>query len=157
MRSDLPPAPIAFAGQSITSKLTPKAKHMATQNGLSAPTPPRLQRELKTIRAMVEIYCRDRHQPATEQPCAQCRELLAYAGKRLALCPYQHRKPTCGKCPIHCYKRDMRTRVREVMRHSGPKMIRHHPLLALRHLLDGLRRTPPSPFSSRLLGRDATD
>ena len=33
----------------------------------------------------------------------------------------------------------MREEVREVMRHSGPRMLRRHPLLAVAHLLDGRR------------------
>ena len=117
--------------------------------------PPRLQRELRTIQAMVEIYCHSRHHPPHGHLCQECRELLVYARKRLGHCPFQTRKPTCGKCPIHCYKKDMRAQVREVMRFSGPKMIRHHPLLALMHLLDGLRKVP-SPFSPRSKS-DSTD
>ena len=44
-------------------------------------------------------------------------------------------KPTCRKCPVHCYNPDMRTRVRKVMRWAGPRMLLYHPIAALRHLL----------------------
>lgn len=37
----------------------------------------------------------------------------------------------------------MRQRVRAVMRYSGPRMLLRHPLLALFHQLDALRRVPP--------------
>jgi hypothetical protein len=33
----------------------------------------------------------------------------------------------------------MRDRVKEVMRFSGPRMLLRHPILAIRHLLDGRR------------------
>jgi hypothetical protein len=41
----------------------------------------------------------------------------------------------------------MRENIRKVMRYAGPRMIYHHPIMALRHLLDG-RRTP-STLSAR--------
>ncbi|MFW2365981.1 MAG: nitrous oxide-stimulated promoter family protein, partial [Desulforhopalus sp.] len=53
---------------------------------------------------------------------------------------FQQDKPTCGNCTIHCYKQDMRDKVRKVMRYSGPKMIRFHPLLAFFHLLDSRKK-----------------
>lgn len=118
--------------------------------------PPRLQREWKTIQAMVALYCRGRHGQAPGDLCRECRELLSYAKKRLCHCPFQIHKPTCGNCPIHCYKKDMRTRVKEVMRYSGPKMILHHPCLAFLHLLDGLRKAP-SPLYPRPSKGDTTE
>lgn len=102
--------------------------------------PPRLASELATIEAMIGIYCRARHPGA--HPCPGCRALLAYAGKRLAGCPFQEDKPTCGNCTVHCYAPRFRKQVREVMRHAGPRMIWHHPLMAIRHLLDSRRKAP---------------
>jgi len=49
---------------------------------------------------------------------------------------YQERKPTCALCPIHCYKPAMREQIRDVMRYAGPRMLRHHPILSIRHLLE---------------------
>lgn len=106
------------------------------------PLQPRMERERKTIGLMIALYCRDHHQGG-QRPCAECRELLEYAEHRLAHCPFQERKTTCGNCRIHCYKPTKREKIREVMRYAGPRMIRHHPLLAIGHLLDGLRREPP--------------
>ncbi|MFW9778548.1 MAG: nitrous oxide-stimulated promoter family protein [Candidatus Heimdallarchaeota archaeon] len=99
----------------------------------------RLERERKTIGIMIDIYCRGKHQkdPAL---CLQCSELLQYAEVRLENCPYGMDKPTCAKCKIHCYKPEMRELVREVMRFSGPKMTLRHPILAARHLIDGLKK-----------------
>jgi predicted amidophosphoribosyltransferase len=94
------------------------------------------QRELKTIGAMIDLWCRARHE-ANGPLCPDCQALLAYAGKRLDKCPYGEEKPTCRRCPIHCYNPAMRERVREIMRYAGPRLFRHHPLLALQHLADG--------------------
>ena len=102
----------------------------------------RLQREARTVAAMIRRYCRDRHH-TTNELCPECAELLAYARRRLARCPFQDNKTTCGKCPVHCYAPGMRARIREVMRYAGPRMLLSHPLMALRHLLDG-QRTPRS-------------
>lgn len=106
---------------------------------------PRLQREYKTFAAMQHIYCSHQHgaeRYAQDGLCPQCRELSDYALVRLQKCPYQSKKPACAKCPIHCYRRDMRERVREMMRFAGPRMLLRHPVLALLHLLDGVRKAP---------------
>ena len=98
----------------------------------------RIRREEKTIEAMVEIYCRDKHGNG-EPPCSICEELMAYAKARLAACPYQETKTACAKCPTHCYKPAMRDKVKGVMRYSGPKMTYLHPVLALFHALYGFK------------------
>ncbi len=106
---------------------------------------PRLKRERKTIFAMQKIYCRDLHGLPGGQLCAQCQGLFDYAMQRLDRCPYQEAKPTCANCPIHCYRKDMREAVRQMMRHSGPKMLLRHPVLAVKHLLDGRKKAPAIP------------
>jgi hypothetical protein len=104
----------------------------------------RLTGEFKTIKAMLAIYCKAHHHGAKKgELCTACNDLLHYAHKRLLRCPFQENKPTCGNCPVHCYKKDMRKRVQEVMRFSGPRMLYKHPLMALRHLLDSRRQAPP--------------
>jgi len=104
----------------------------------------RLARELKTIRAMLRIACRDRHGTA-EGLCAECSALADYAAKRLALCPYGTDKPTCVNCRIHCYGPRQREQVRETMRYAGPRMLLRHPYLAIMHVVDGRRPAPPKP------------
>lgn len=101
----------------------------------------RLHREFATLEAMVALYCQAHHCP-TDIYCPECRNLLTYARKRLTCCPYQDDKPTCSNCPIHCYGSNMRDRVKAVMRYAGPRMIIHHPLMALRHMLDNLKKPP---------------
>lgn len=101
----------------------------------------RLAREWKTMSAMVRIYCRDQHHP-TEGLCDQCRQFLDYAGVRLERCRFGQEKPTCANCPVHCYQRDRREQARVVMRYAGPRMLWEHPIMSLRHWLDGYRKAP---------------
>ena len=100
----------------------------------------RLQREFLTMRGMVGIYCRAHHAAPEGEPCGACREFLGYAEQRLEKCPYGKAKPTCAKCPIHCYKRAQREQARVIMRYAGPRMALRHPWLSLTHLFDKLRR-----------------
>jgi hypothetical protein len=98
---------------------------------------PRLAREAKTIAAMIEIYCHENHRSPLGI-CPDCRDLLEYAQTRVTRCPYQENKTTCAHCLVHCYKPEMRERIRAVMIYAGPRMLVLHPYLALRHALDGL-------------------
>lgn len=106
-------------------------------------------RERRTLEAMIRLQCRDRHRPDADGLCDACRDLLRYAESRLAKCPFGADKPTCARCPVHCYRPEMRERVREVMRYAGPRMPREHPWLALLHLLDGRRKAPALPRKGR--------
>lgn len=95
--------------------------------------------EKKTIAVMVEIFCADKHDTAKGQLCSGCQELLDYAYKRLDKCPLGADKGPCAKCETHCYKPEMRDRVRVVMAYAGPRMMKKHPVLAVKHLLGGRR------------------
>ena len=70
--------------------------------------------------------------------CPSCQSLLAYAHARLERCKFGNAKPSCTRCPVHCYKPAMRQQIRQVMRYSGPRMLLHYPVLAIRHLWDFL-------------------
>jgi hypothetical protein len=110
---------------------------------------PRLQREMRTMAAMLRIYCHDHHAAAARDSqglCTECAGLMDYAQKRLAGCPYGAEKPTCTNCQIHCYGPTQREQTRVVMRYAGPRMLLRHPLLAVAHLLfDSRRPAPPKP------------
>ncbi len=93
----------------------------------------RLERERITIGIMIDFYCGKNHGLVI---CDDCRELKDYAFQRLINCPFEDDKPVCSNCTVHCYKSDMRQRVKEVMRFSGPRMLTKHPYLAIMHLLD---------------------
>jgi len=82
---------------------------------------------------MIDFYCSKNHGALL---CDDCTELKNYAFQRLLLCPFQDDKPVCSNCAVHCYKSDMRLRVKDVMRFSGPRMMLKHPYLAIMHLLD---------------------
>jgi len=99
-----------------------------------------LNTEFKTVCAMVHIYCHDHHQK--EGLCSECSELLSYAETKLDRCPYGEQKPTCNRCPIHCYKPEPKEQMRLVMRYSGPRMLLRHPILAIRHLLHERKPVP---------------
>ena len=104
----------------------------------------RLARESATVEAMIRIACKAWH--GTGQGlCGECDELRLFADTRLERCPFGEQKPTCANCLVHCYKADMRERMREVMRFAGPRMLRRHPILALWHVLDGFREPQELP------------
>ena len=105
--------------------------------------PGRLRREYRTLQCMTRIYCGRHHDhPAGSALCADCARLMDYARRRLEKCPYGPDKPTCARCPIHCYKPAPREKAREIMRYAGPRMTWRHPLRALGHLFDKLRPAP---------------
>jgi hypothetical protein len=94
----------------------------------------RLAREWSTVTAMLHIYCRDKHGGSL---CSECQELKLYVSARLDRCRFGEDKPTCAKCPVHCYQRERREQIKIVMRYSGPRMLWEHPWLSLWHMLDG--------------------
>ena len=85
------------------------------------------------------MYCRSKH-GKKDALCYKCNDLRTYALSRLEQCPYGEDKPTCNTCPIHCYKSDMRARIKKVMRFSGPRMLFVHPIATLRHFQKEYKR-----------------
>jgi len=92
------------------------------------------EREKETVTLMIRLYCRKKHKSKTL--CPDCAELSAYARSRSDQCPFMETKTFCSNCKVHCYKPDMRQKIRAVMRFSGPRMLFHHPLMAIRHLIE---------------------
>lgn len=92
----------------------------------------KIEHERRVVRDMITLYCRKNHN--TKQLCEQCSQLAAYADERTLKCPHMAEKSFCSQCKTHCYKPEMREKIRKVMRYSGPRMIFHHPIAALRHL-----------------------
>ena len=91
-------------------------------------------REKRVVAEMIALYCRDHHK--TAKPCADCAALIEYAHMRSDKCPFMENKTFCSNCKVHCYKPDMREKIRVVMRYSGPRMMKTHPILAIRHLIE---------------------
>lgn len=96
-------------------------------------------KEKDTVRFMIEIYCHKKHHTQKTELCKRCKELADYADARVDHCPHMEKKTFCSSCKTHCYKPDMRERIREVMKFSGPRMIIYSPKLVLRHKLEEKR------------------
>ena len=96
------------------------------------------QREQYVVEEMIRLYCRKNHSGESrqaEQMCPDCRELADYARLRSEKCPFMEEKTFCSNCKVHCYKPEMREKIRQVMRFSGPRMLLYHPVLAVWHLV----------------------
>ncbi len=92
------------------------------------------------MQRMVEIYCAGHHIAGGVPLCPDCDGFLAYAERRLQKCPYGPSKPTCAKCPVHCYKPAPRALASRIMKYSGPRMALKHPWLSVMHFVDKARR-----------------
>lgn len=93
-----------------------------------------VQREMRTIEAMIRIYCRHHHH---QDLCKECGVVLTYSYARIEKCLFGPEKPACNKCTVHCYSPVMREKVKEIMHFSGPKLIYKHPVMVLYHFLKG--------------------
>ncbi len=93
------------------------------------------QREKEMVSLMISLYCRKKHKTKNGL-CPRCKELLDYSILRIDKCPFMETKTFCSNCKVHCYKSEMRKRIKEVMAFSGPRMIFHHPLIAVSHVIE---------------------
>ena len=91
--------------------------------------------EKRVVRLMITLYCNDTHGTAKGTLCPECSELADYADRRVDACRRGAEKTFCSNCPTPCYKPAMREKIRVAMRHSGPRMIFHCPVLATKHLI----------------------
>ncbi|WP_404330949.1 nitrous oxide-stimulated promoter family protein [Mesobacillus maritimus] len=98
---------------------------------------PNIQKEKDTVSRMIKLYCRKKHRG--KELCQDCMELKNYANKRLALCQFGEGKGACSNCSVHCYKPEYRTRIKAVMRYTGPWMLVYHPLYSVKHLISNHR------------------
>ena len=96
------------------------------------------EREKRTVSLMIRIYCKKKH-GTRKGLCPECEALDAYARMRSDKCPFMETKTFCSNCKVHCYKADMREKIRAVMRFSGPRMIFSHPVMAIRHVVESKR------------------
>ena len=93
------------------------------------------EKEKRIVGEMIALYCRGNHGSPKGSLCPDCRTLLSYARKRSDKCPFMENKTFCSNCRVHCYKPDMREKIRQVMLWSGPRMIFHHPVMAINHVI----------------------
>lgn len=92
------------------------------------------EREKRLVSQMIALYCRKKH--GGRSLCPGCAALDAYARQRSDRCPIMETKTFCSNCRVHCYEPEMREKIREVMRFSGPRMIVYHPVTAVRHVIE---------------------
>lgn len=125
------------------------------------------EREQEIVSQMIALYCKGNHSAHRSAPlrerggemqqvqegevlrergsgerqdlCPECAELEAYAHARSERCPFMEEKTFCSNCTVHCYRPEMRERIRTVMRYAGPRMLFHHPVMAIRHMLESQR------------------
>ena len=67
--------------------------------------------------------------------CDECSALYEYAAQRSRMCPFMEKKTFCSNCTVHCYKPEMRERIKKVMKFSGPRMLLYHPFMAVWHVV----------------------
>ena len=80
------------------------------------------EREKQVVAQMIQLYCSKQHHNGATL-CKECSCLLSYANERIEHCPFIK----------------MREQIRQVMRYAGPRMLLHHPVLAVRHLFESRR------------------
>ena len=93
------------------------------------------EKEKRVVTLMIRLYCKKRHGTKTGL-CPECMALAEYAFERSDMCPFMENKTFCSNCKVHCYKPEMREKIREVMRFSGKRMLFYRPVTAVRHLIE---------------------
>lgn len=111
---------------------------MAAKTNLQKTTS-KIEAEKKVIRKMIELYCVAKHGSPKGEFCPECSRLVDYSFGRIDACPFKDTKSFCSSCVVHCYEQTMREQIRIVMRYSGPRMLFHHPIIAIRHLRTTLK------------------
>ena len=102
-------------------------------------------KDLKLVFNFVRIYCGSRHGDQVKTNiqvenitvketllCDECAKVACHSLAKRRNCPLEL-KPSCKKCPVHCYGRDYRARIREIMAFSGRLMILRGRVDYLRH------------------------
>ena len=102
----------------------------------------RREREKIIVQTMITMYCAGNH-TGVNSLCDDCKALATYAEKRLLSCLYGDLKPVCKECPVHCYSPVMRERIKQVMKWSGPEMLKKKPFFAIMHIIDNLLAPKP--------------
>ena len=93
------------------------------------------EKEKFMVEQMIGLYCHKIHKTKKGEMCDECRTLSEYAKSRSDNCPFMENKTFCSNCRVHCYKPEMREKIRIVMCYSGPRMIFHHPIMAMKHVI----------------------
>lgn len=93
------------------------------------------KKDIRLIGKFVEVYCAGKHGSEARSPftlsenlgerkiCSECAVFMEYAVTKRLKCPLEAEKPSCKHCRIHCYGREQREKVREIMSYSGRKLM----------------------------------
>lgn len=95
-------------------------------------------REKKVITEMVKLYCKKNHK--NDKLCDECRDVLNYSLNRIDNCKYMDTKTFCSNCKAPCYGPKMKEKVKQIMKFSGPRILFHHPLLVISHMLSRFKK-----------------
>ena len=114
---------------------------------------PKKDKDIRILSDFVAIFCRENHKNVPKELfpikddslhailgdkelllCEDCSKLLNHGIAKLLICPYNP-KPSCRKCPTHCYAPGYREHVRKVMRFSGTYLVKRGRLDLLLHLM----------------------
>ena len=98
-------------------------------------TETKCHKEKEIVALMIKLYCAEKHN-TNSALCPDCQRLKDYADMRTDKCPFMDTKTFCSNCKVHCYKPNMREKMKAVMKFSGPRMIFYHPVLAIKHLIE---------------------
>ena len=115
---------------------------MSTDGRRAAAIEEKRRKEQYVVEEMIRLYCRKNHKGYDRKSgrmCPACQELTEYARLRSEKCPFMENKTFCSNCSVHCYKPEMREKIRQVMRFSGPRMLLYHPVLAVWHVVCSAR------------------
>lgn len=104
------------------------------------------EKEKKIIPVMIIKYCKGNHKAVRKEQgikgkevCAECKELTEYALFRLDKCPFKVNKKFCSFCKIHCYKPEMREKIKQVMKYSGHRLMFRYPVFCFSHVAQLLK------------------
>ena len=99
------------------------------------------EKEQIVVEQMIKLYCKKNHNDRLKENglCKECMELAEYAKQRSAKCPFMENKTFCNNCKVHCYKPQMREKIKKVMRFSGPRMLFYHPFMAVWHVVCSIK------------------
>jgi len=64
--------------------------------------------------------------------CPDCYELIENAFRHTENCPHSSYKTFCHECPTPCYREEEQAKMLPIMHYSGKRIIRAHPIYALR-------------------------
>jgi hydrogenase maturation factor HypF (carbamoyltransferase family) len=93
------------------------------------------KKDVKLLFNFIRLYCGAKHASQLKVKveaeeitcggtllCPECAEVVKHALERRYNCPLEP-KPSCKQCRIHCYSKDYRAIIREIMAFSGRRMI----------------------------------